>query len=231
MSMNILGITGIADESAQVSKEAGAVYGEDDAMGQDAFLKLLTTQMAHQDPLDPMSNEQFVAQLAQFSSLEQLITMRTTMESVYMGVASMNNATMASLVGTHVVAVGNGINYDGSGSAELHYNASSDVSSGTLTVYDENGTAIYSRQVGNLSKGEGSLEWDGTDHDGQPVPEGNYTFSITGQDENGSPVEVSELVAGPVEEMDYTSGNPKPTVQGINIEIGSILRLTTGEES
>ena len=41
---------------------------------------------------------------------------------------------------------------------------------------------------------------------------------------------MTELVAGPVEEMDYTSGNPKPTVQGINIEIGSILRLTTGEE-
>ena len=228
--MNILGISGIADEAAQVASETAPAYGEDE-MGQDAFLKLLTTQMAHQDPLDPMSNEQFVAQLAQFSSLEQLITMRTTMESVYMGVASMNNATMASLVGTHVVAVGNGINYDGSGSAELHYNASSDVSSGTLTIYDENGSAIYSRQVSNLDKGEGALEWDGRDNDGQPVPEGSYTFSISGTDDEGATVAVTELVAGPVDEMDYTSGNPKPTVQGINIEIGSILRLTTGEES
>ena len=74
--MNILGISGIADEAAQVAAETGPVYGEEE-MGQDAFLKLLTTQMAHQDPLDPMSNEQFVAQLAQFSSLEQMITMRT----------------------------------------------------------------------------------------------------------------------------------------------------------
>ena len=53
--MNILGISGIADEAAQVAAETGPVYGEEE-MGQDAFLKLLTTQMAHQDPLDPMSN-------------------------------------------------------------------------------------------------------------------------------------------------------------------------------
>ena len=228
--MNILGISGIADEAAQVASETGAVYGEEE-MGQDAFLKLLTTQMSHQDPLDPMSNEQFVAQLAQFSSLEQLIGMKSSLESVYLGVASMNNATMASLVGTHVVAVGNGINYGGEGNAELHYNAHGDVSSGQLTVYDENGSAVYSRQLGNLDKGEGSIEWDGRDNDGQPVPEGSYTFSITGTDADGAPVEVTELVSGPVDEMDYTSGNPKPTVQGINIAIGDILRLTTGEDS
>ena len=157
--------------------------------------------------------------------------MRTTMESVYMGVASMNNATMASLVGTNVVALGNGINYDGSGSVDLHYNANADVSSGQLVVYDENGSAVYSRQLGSLAKGEGSVEWDGRDNDGRTVPEGNYTFSITGTDSEGAKVGVTELVSGPVDEMDYTSGSPKPTVQGINIAIGDILRLTTGEGS
>jgi flagellar basal-body rod modification protein FlgD len=142
----------------------------------------------------------------------------------------MNNATMAGLVGTHVVAVGNGINYDGAGEAELHYSASSDAASGLLTIYDENGAAIYSRQLGSMEEGEGSLEWDGRDNDGRPVPEGNYTFNITGTDADGAPVGITELVVGPVDEMDYTSGNPKPTVQGINITIGDILRLTTGKE-
>jgi flagellar basal-body rod modification protein FlgD len=127
--------------------------------------------------------------------------------------------------------VGNGINYDGSGSASLHYSAASDVSSGQLTIYDENGSAVYSRQIGNLEKGEGSLEWDGRDNNGQPVPEGSYTFEITGTDSDGAMVEVTELVVGPVDEMDYTSGSPKPTVQGINISIGDILRLTTGKDS
>jgi flagellar basal-body rod modification protein FlgD len=226
--MQILGITGISDETTATATPAPSY--EKKEMGQDAFLKLLTVQMAHQDPLDPMSNEQFVAQLAQFSSLEQLISMKSSLEAVYMGVASMNNATMASLVGTHVVAIGNGINYDGSGEAELHYSAKSDAASGQLTIYDENGAAIYSRQLGNMDEGEGSLSWDGRDNDGRPVPEGNYTFDITGTDSEGAPVRITELVVGPVDEMDYTSGNPKPTVQGINITIAEILRLTTGKD-
>jgi flagellar basal-body rod modification protein FlgD len=226
--MQILGITGISDETTATATPAPSY--EKKEMGQDAFLKLLTVQMAHQDPLDPMSNEQFVAQLAQFSSLEQLISMKSSLEAVYMGVASMNNATMASLVGTHVVAIGNGINYDGSGEAELHYSAKSDAASGQLTIYDENGAAIYSRQLGNMDEGEGSLSWDGRDNDGRPVPEGNYTFDITGTDSDGAPVRITELVVGPVDEMDYTSGNPKPTVQGINITIAEILRLTTGKD-
>lgn len=53
-----------------------------DQMGRDAFLRLLTTQLAHQDPTNPMENGEFVAQLAQFSSLEQLTQMQQTLEAI-----------------------------------------------------------------------------------------------------------------------------------------------------
>jgi flagellar basal-body rod modification protein FlgD len=49
-------------------------------MGKEEFLKLLVTQLAHQDPLNPMEDKEFVAQLAQFSSLEQLMAMNRSME-------------------------------------------------------------------------------------------------------------------------------------------------------
>jgi flagellar basal-body rod modification protein FlgD len=51
-------------------------------LGQDAFLRLLTTQLAHQDPLQPQADGEFMAQLAQFSSLEQLTQMHTTLETI-----------------------------------------------------------------------------------------------------------------------------------------------------
>ena len=53
-----------------------------DALGRDAFLQLLTTQLAHQDPLQPQSDTEFIAQLAQFSSLEQLTQMRGTLDVI-----------------------------------------------------------------------------------------------------------------------------------------------------
>lgn len=53
-----------------------------DQLGRNAFLQLLTTQLAHQDPLKPQADGEFIAQLAQFSSLEQLTEMRTTLDLI-----------------------------------------------------------------------------------------------------------------------------------------------------
>jgi flagellar basal-body rod modification protein FlgD len=53
-----------------------------DALGRDAFLQLLTTQLSHQDPLQPQGDTEFIAQLAQFSSLEQLTQMRGTLDVI-----------------------------------------------------------------------------------------------------------------------------------------------------
>ena len=224
--MEIMGITGVADEGALNS---GPNLWESEEMGEDQFLKLLTTQMANQDPLDPMSNEQFVAQLAQFSSLEQLVSMNAGMESLYMGMASMNNATMANLVGKEVVAAGNGVVYDGeSQEVDLYYHSGGAATSGTVTVYDEDGSVVYTAEIGSFEEGEGHYTWNGQDNDGNQVPAGDYTFEVTGTNSDGGRVEVLELVVGAIDEMDYSSGSPMPTVQGIDLTIGDILRLTNG---
>lgn len=66
--------------SAADTRESAAKA--DDQLGRDAFLQLLTTQLAHQDPLEPQADGEFIAQLAQFSSLEQLTEMRTTLDLI-----------------------------------------------------------------------------------------------------------------------------------------------------
>ena len=210
-------------------QQADASQGSVEEFGQQTFLNLLTTQLQNQDPLDPMKNEDFIAQLAQFSSLEELMGIQSALDSVYTGIAAMNNATMANLLGTEVVAVGDTFSYDGEGPATLHFDAAADIEGGTVTVTDASGSVVWTGAIGAQEAGEGSFEWDGTDLDGQPVPEGEYTFSVTGSGQDGESVEVTELIVGIVDEMDYSSGVPMPSVEGTPVSLGEILRLTAGE--
>ena len=183
-------------------------------LGEDAFLRLLTTQLQYQDPSDPVKNEAFVAQLAQFSSLEQLEGLNGTLDGVYAALAAMNNASMASLLGTDVIAAGNAFTYGGEG---------------PVTVYDEDGGVVWSGDAGALPAGAGSVTWGGLDASGQSVPAGTYTFSIAGFDAAGNAVDVDERITGTITEMDYSTGTPLPSIDGNVVQISDILTLTSGD--
>lgn len=198
-------------------------------LGEDTFLTLLTTQMQYQDPLDPMSNADFVAQLAQFSSLEELKTLGAGMESLYLVNVSMNNASMVNLLGQNVVAASDTIHYDGEGAQTIDYDADAAAESATITITDSDGGVVYTGDMGALAEGEGTWTWDGTATDGSAVPEGDYTVTITGTDANGGDVSVTNLIEGIVTDMDYSTGSPTPEVNGVAIDIGAIVRLSTPE--
>lgn len=220
--MDLSSISGLVPQS---SLTGATTTAESDELGKDTFLKLLTTQLQYQDPLNPMSNEEFVAQLAQFSSLEQLQGLTSGLESLYLVNVSMNNAAMTNLIGKDVVASGNTIQYSGEGSAAIHYDASADAAASTVTVTNSEGQVVYTGDMGALAEGEGSWTWDGKDLDGQLVDEGEYTFSITATDANGVDVAVDGRIVGNVTGMDLSTGTPLLTVNGVTIELGAILSV------
>lgn len=220
--MSVSSVAGLVPQSALTGATTSAATDE---LGKDAFLKLLTTQLQYQDPLNPMSNEEFVAQLAQFSSLEQLQTMTSGMESLYMVNVSMNNAAMTNLIGKDVLATGSALHYAGEGSSEINFNASAAASSSTITITNEDGQVVYSGEMGALAEGDGSWTWDGKDLDGQVCEEGDYTFSIEATDTNGASVSVDGRIKGTVSAMDLSTGTPLLTVNGVTIGLGDILSV------
>lgn len=199
------------------------------SLGQDTFLRLLTTQLQNQDPTSPVSNEQFVAQLAQFSQLEQLQGISGGLDALYLVDSSMNNAAMTNLLGRTVVARADTFHYDGEGEQVVHFDASGAATQATLTITDESGDVVWSGDIGALSDGEGSYTWDGTDVTGAPVPAGDYTFSVTATDANGDTVDVTSLVVGTVDQMSFEDGAARPTIDGVPIDLAAIVRLTAGE--
>jgi len=197
-------------------------------LGQDSFLKLLVAQMQHQDPLNPQGNEEFIAQLAQFTSLEQLMGVNTALGDLYAATTSMNNASMTQLLGRDVTAYSDTISYDGEGPEEIHFSAPDEVERMSLTILDEEGKVVAREELNGIPKGEGSWRWDGTDVHGVQAKEGHYTVSLTAYDANGNPMEVRGLLKGTVDEMSYATGSPIPYIDGIEISIGAILKVETG---
>lgn len=212
------------DPTANLNKAPEA----SDELGQDSFLKLLVAQMQHQDPLNPQGNEEFIAQLAQFTSLEQLMGVNTALGDLYAATTSMNNASMTQLLGRDVTAFSDTIPYDGDGPEDIHFQAASEVDRMTITLMDEDGKVVAREELNGIPAGEGSWRWDGKDIHGAQAPEGKYTVSINAADSLGNPITVSSLLKGTVNEMSYATGAPIPFVDGIEISIAEILRVETG---
>jgi len=225
--MSVSSLTGV-NTTADIPSTAGDTGNT--SLGKDAFLTLLTTQLQNQDPTNPVSNEQFIAQLAQFSQLEELQNLSGQMDALYLLNASMNNAAMTNLIGQGVVATGDTFAYDGEGTQDIHFDAASETAGSTLTITDADGNVVYSAEMGALASGEGSYTWDGKDLNGQQLPEGQYTFTIAAVDASGNSVDVAEIIVGTVDEMDFSSGSAAPSVNGVPIDMGDILRLLSDTE-
>lgn len=224
MSFSVNGVNSLADVAANSTTTTGTT-----SLGEDTFLRLLTTQLQNQDPSNPVSNEEFVAQLAQFSQLEELQGISAGLESLYLVNSSMNNASMTNLLGRNVVARSDTFHYGGSGDEEIRFDAESAATTATLTVTDADGDVVWSGDMGSIAEGEGSYTWNGTDTSGAVVEAGDYTFTVTAYDVNGEEVEVTELVEGVIDQMSFEDGSARPTIDGVPIDLGDIVRLSTAD--
>ncbi len=148
-------------------------------MGQSEFLTLFTTQLKNQDPTDPVKNEAFVAQLAQFSQLEATTSMKTSMESL---VSSMSNDRMlgaASLMGKQVAVPDGPVEVTATTVAQGTINVPAGADGIQLQVFDSNGILVRTQIMGAQKPGDVTLAWDGMTDGGQAAANGTYRYVAT----------------------------------------------------
>ena len=199
----------------------------------DDFMKLLLAQMQHQNPLDPASNTEFVAQLAQFSSLEQMMEMNTnlgkTLENNNLMAEAVNNAMMISYFGKRVSAESDSFYYGGQDPAELQFSLDSAISTGTLEIYNEGGVAVRSIPLDALDSGDNTVQWDGITGIGTSALPGVYSFSIEAFDILDNRVEFTPVFSGVVDGISYKDGKAHLKVGSILIPFASVKQITEDE--
>jgi flagellar basal-body rod modification protein FlgD len=184
------------------------------SMGKEDFLTLLVAQLQNQDPLNPDDPTEFTAQLAQFSSLEQLFTLNESMENLVASNAASESLSALSTLGKEVTYLGDTFNYEGF-PVEVGYQLDGIATEVTLSL-QQNGATVASLNGTDLTEGNHFISWNGLTEEGKTAPSGEYKIVISAKAVDGESVAAAPLVKSEVTgiDMDVESGGILVTQSG-----------------
>ena len=184
-------------------------------MGKDEFLKLLTFQLQNQDPMNPMEQDKFTGELAQFSQLEQLTNLNRKFDDVNKSQQMQDKFYAASFVGKKVVTTGSTIHLKNDGDeGDLLFKLDGDASKVMVRIMDEKNQTMGEIWKEGLSSGAHSLTWDGVALDGSPAVKGSYKIQVKAWDATGKDVGTRTQATGVVQSVTFEEGEPMLTVDG-----------------
>lgn len=195
---------------------------EQGQLGRDDFMKLLVTQLQNQDPLDPMKSEQMVTQLSELSSVEELVAIEGRMQALEVGVGSLANTQVISLVGKTIVAEGSSLRLSGDGPVESSLTLDAPAENVTVELRNAAGDIVRTLELGAAPLGAMNFTWDGLDDDGNALPAGRYDVVASATNADGQPVGVDTEMRGVVESVGYDDGYPELVVNGRRILLGDV---------
>ncbi len=217
--------------NAVSASTTASTTSESSIVGKEDFLKLLVTQLQHQDPLNPAESTEFTAQLAQFSSLEQLTNVNKNLDYLMLYQASINNAQAVDFIGKTIKTSGDTIGVSNGVSDEIAFELPSDAANVTVSIYDGSGQLVATIDAGDLGEGKQSVAWDAEDQEGDTVPDGDYTFEVAAVDTEGNTVEASTFSTAVVTGVTFEEGTTYLIAGGKRIPMGDVVEIYGNSES
>lgn len=202
-------VNGTAQKTTSVATDA-----------QDRFLKLLTTQLKNQDPLNPMDNAQMTSQLAQISTVDGIEKLNATLSQLLSSSADSEALQAAALVGHQVIIAGNGLNLTDAGAVggvELAANADQVA----VTIKDANGIVMNTLNLGKLDAGVHNFVWDGKTDTGVQAANGNYSISVAAT-QGANNVTATALQLAGVQNINRSS-------LGVSLNLGALGLVTLND--
>ena len=202
-------------------------------LGQDEFLKLMMTQLKHQDPMKPMQNGEFIGQMAQFSTVSGIEQMQKALEDLSSAYGSSQTLQSSELVGRDVLVESRDFTI-GEGSETASGRFELDASSGDVRVeiIDARGSLVRSYPLGQKSSGMHDFSWDGRDEDGRMVSPGDYTVSVTAAS-GDERIGLNVLAERRVDSVEFAPGGNVTlnTAGGQSLSLADIRQIKGRDES
>ena len=202
-------------------------------MGKDDFMKLLLTELQHQDPTSPMDSDKILSQTSQLAQLESQEKTNKALEALTASFVNNKNFSAVSSIGKYAKLENtlaltndkqgkpNPINFD--------LNFAEDVKSGTIKIYDENFYLVKTLKVEEGQAGKQSFNWDGTNDAGEYAKGGSY--SVVADYYNTDNVKLKgEFGSHKIESVKFDGGKTYLKLDGTFISFDHVKEIFTKEE-
>lgn len=209
--------TGFSDQKATGKKK--------NEMGKDDFIKLMSAQLKHQDPMSPMKNEDMAAQLAQFSALEQMVNVNTNLEKMTAGQKPQENVLAASLIGKRIMTDSSKFILQKGAQPEMKFNLPTDAQSVSVSVVDAKGEIVREFELGTMAKGAQSIRWDGKNTKSIDSNPGEYTYRVNALDQQNKAMNIDNTTSGLVSGVSFEAGKALLLVDGKKIPMEAVGRI------
>lgn len=190
------------------------------------FLKLLTTQMQNQDPLDPMDTSEYTQQLVQYSQVEQAIQQNASLQDIVSQLSAQQMSQASSFIGKEA-RFDSAIAGLGSDPATWTYYVDGTPASITATVTDSSGKVVHTATLDPETQGR--FEWDGTQSDGTRAADGAYTLSVTATAASGDPLDTTINSVAKVSDVVSSGTDIMLGVNGIRMPLYGLVGVAAVE--
>lgn len=220
--MAIVGLDQVGSRAAQTAESKKSVMGKED------FLHLLVTQLQNQDPLNPSDSTEFTAQLATFSSLEELQNINGTLSGVSTSQSVLTNSQAVDYIGKQIQAIGDHLYLRDGQSAPIEFDISNDAAGVYVKIYNQYGEFVQDIELGAMTAGQHRVEWDGLDHNGGAAPDGAYRYETMAVDAAGNATAVTPYTTGTVSGVYFKNGLAYLVTADQEIPLGSVVQVYDG---
>ena len=210
---------------AQTNTTASQQVKDKTQLNKDDFMKLLIAQLKNQDPNAPVDAKEFVTQLSQLTSVEQLTNMSTQLKSLQMATTSMVNNQASGFVGRQIEANGEKLYLGDLGGASSAVNLNKGAETVTVTIRDATGQAQRTIKLSNVKAGLTPITWDGNNDKGERMSAGSYTMSVEAKDKDGTAIASSAQISGIVSSVSYEHGFPELVVGDARVALANVTSI------
>ncbi|MBN2342367.1 MAG: hypothetical protein JXX29_18640 [Deltaproteobacteria bacterium] len=194
------------------------------ALGKEDFLKLLISQMQHQDPLEPMKNHEMVAQLATFSNVEQLVAANEGITNLGAITATAYETQANSYIGKDVEVISDKMYVDGSGTTiDTGFYLESNASSVNVSFVNSQGDTVRTMQLGARNAGQVDVSWNSLGDDGSVVSPDVYTMKVSASDVEGHAINYEPRIRETVTGVSYDSGSAVLQLGDLQATVANIV--------